>query len=443
MKFFLALTILLIGFGLTVAMKGFAQTDAPEPVGQVESEEAASAEGLTGLTTRLAGQIATDDPAELARRTVLSLAALALALLLRWLFRRFAARITRHFDASEQAADLENRVRRTIGALIVVGLVLALLEIWGLGLSELAPGGGGAFGKIAAVILIAWAVWHAARIGIEALLLRRTGGDEDAAPASQRARTLAPLLTGAAQIVILLVAGLIVLSEIGIDIAPLLAGAGILGLAVGFGAQSLVKDVLTGVFILFEDSIAVGDVVTVAGHSGLVEGMSLRELRLRDLRGTVHIVPYGEIGTIQNLTRDFSYALLDIGIAYQEDVDRVMAVMLEIAEEQRADPELSEIILEPMEMLGLNEFADSAVVIRGRVKTQPLQQWRVQRDYNLRLKRRFDAEGIEIPFPHRTLYFGADKEGAATAMRMRLLDSQAKSSGSQRETQDGREPSES
>jgi len=400
------------------------------------------------LLSSFVDRIVVDDPAEMTRRALLTLLVLATVLAARYLAGKLSGRISSRVgagdagDSPDNATALEHRVKRVANVAIFLGAFFTLLEIWGIGLSGLAPAGGEGIGRTVAIILIAWALWHVSRIGIETLLLSR-GDDGAPEAATQRSKTLAPLLTGAARTGIALLGGLIVLSEFGINIAPLLAGAGILGLAVGFGAQSLVKDVLTGVFILFEDSIAVGDVVTVAGHSGLVERMSLRELRLRDLKGTIHIVPYGDIGTIQNLTRDFSFALLDIGVAYQEDVDRVMATMLEIAEEQRADPELSELILEPMEMLGLNEFADSAVIIRARIKTKPLQQWRIQRDYNLRLKRRFDAEGIEIPFPHRTLYFGADKDGTATAMRMRMLDAREKRDFEQRQPQDGREPSES
>ena len=219
---------------------------------------------------------------------------------------------------------------------------------------------------------------------------------------------------------LLLFVVLIVLSEIGVNIGPLLAGAGIVGLAVSFGAQSLVKDVITGFFILLEDTIAVGDMVDLGGHFGIVEGMSIRSVRLRDLEGTVHTVPFGEVASVLNMTKDFSYALMEIGIAYREDVDQVVEVLREIGEGMQADEEFGPLILEPLEVLGLDSFGASSVNIRIRLKTLPIKQWPVKREYQRRMKRVFDERGIEIPFPHQTVYFGADRAGAAPAARTSL-----------------------
>lgn len=231
----------------------------------------------------------------------------------------------------------------------------------------------------------------------------------------QRAETLTHVLRDVARVFIVAVGVMMMLSEIGIDLKPLLAAAGLGGLAIGFGAQSLVKDVISGFFILLEDSIAVGDVVEIAGVSGLVEEVKLRSIRLRDISGSVHVIPNGIVDRVKNMTKGFSFYVFDVGIAYKEDVDRVMAVLVDIAEELRADPLYAEDILEPLEMLGVDRFDESAVIIRCRIKTMPIKQWRVGREMNRRIKKTFDAKGIEIPFPHRTLYWGEGQVPSAVA----------------------------
>ena len=227
----------------------------------------------------------------------------------------------------------------------------------------------------------------------------------------KRAETLSHVIRDVGRVAVLAVSALMILSELGLNLGPLLAAAGIGGLAVGFGAQNLVKDVLSGFFILLEDSIRVGDVVEVAGVGGLVEEVRLRTIRLRDLSGNVHVVPNGSVDKVKNMTKDYSYYLFDLGVAYREDVDEVMAVVQEIAEGLRADENFAADILEPLEMLGVDQFADSAVIIKCRIKTVPIKQWRVGREMNRRIKKTFDAKGIEIPFPHHTLYWGEPKQG--------------------------------
>jgi len=385
----------------------------------------------SGVAAVLQDALSSQDPAELTRRILLSLLLIGAALALRAVARRLIDRAGERIRlTAEEVAPLAARARRiesgakklvTVSLMLVV--LLSVLRIWGLGLAELLFAGTGIADRASTAVLIllaSWLAWYAARLSIEFLLLPRAEGAD--LEASARTRTLVPLFIGVSRVVISVTAVLLVLSELGLDIAPLLAGAGIAGLAIGFGAQTLVKDFLTGAFIILEDSISVGDVASVAGHTGVVEAMGVRTMRLRDLAGTVHTVPYSEIGTIQNLTKDFSFAVFDIGVAYHEDIDRVIEVMIAVAEDQRADPEFAELILEPMEVLGLDQFGDSAVVVKARIKTRPIRQWAVKRDYNRRLKRRFDAEGIEIPFPHRTLYFGVDKAGTAPPARLALED---------------------
>ncbi|MHB1213483.1 MAG: mechanosensitive ion channel family protein [Thiobacillus sp.] len=224
-------------------------------------------------------------------------------------------------------------------------------------------------------------------------------------------------------VVISLVGGMLVLSAVGISIAPILATAGVLGIAIGFGAQSLVKDYFTGFFLLLENQVRQGDVVEVADKAGLVEEMTLRYIRLRDYEGSVHYIPNGTITSVTNRSRGFAFALLDIGVAYREDVDEVYAVMREVAAGMRNDPELGEKILEDLEIAGVDNWADSAVVIRCRFKVLPLEQWTVRRAFLYRLKKAFDAAGIEIPFPHLTVYAGQNKDGSAPPLR--LLQQQA------------------
>jgi len=227
----------------------------------------------------------------------------------------------------------------------------------------------------------------------------------------QRAHTLTHIVRDIVRIAIFFSGLMMILSELGIDLKPLLAAAGLGGLAIGFGAQSLVKDLISGFFILLENSVRVGDVVEVAGVSGIVEEIELRTIRLRDLSGNVHVVPNGVIDKVKNMTKDYSYYLVNIGVAYREDVDEVMGVLQEIAEELGRDPAFAGDILAPLEMLGVDEFADSAVMIKCRIKTLPIKQWRVGREMNRRIKNTFDARGIEIPFPHQTIYWGEPKHG--------------------------------
>lgn len=233
------------------------------------------------------------------------------------------------------------------------------------------------------------------------VMRRRTDTQEE--ELDKRARTVGRLLTRLAGILIWSVALLMSLREAGFDVMPLLAGAGIAGVAIGFGAQSLVRDVISGLFLIVENQIRVHDIVRINGVTGTVEEINLRTTVLRGLDGAVHIFPNGTIQTLTNLSREYSFYVADIGVAYKEDVDRVIEVIRQVGEELRQDPEFGPLILEPIQVLGLEQFAESSVVIRSRLKTKPGQQWLVGREFNRRLKKRFEAAGIQIPFPHRTL----------------------------------------
>lgn len=196
------------------------------------------------------------------------------------------------------------------------------------------------------------------------------------------------------------------LDQVGVNVAPILAGAGIVGLAVGFGAQNLVRDVIAGFFMILENQVRVGDVAIINGTGGLVETITFRTIVLRDLAGVVHVIPNGAISSLSNMTKGWSAYVIDVGVAYKEDTDRVVKVMREVAEALSKEAEYKEKIIEPIEIFGVDNFGESEVTIKARIKTQPIQQWTVGREYRRRLKKAFDEKGIEIPFPHRSLYMG-------------------------------------
>ena len=233
--------------------------------------------------------------------------------------------------------------------------------------------------------------------------------DKEDSEGVKRARTLGKILYSAAFVAVGGVALLMVLKELEMDIRPLLAAAGIGGLAIGFGAQHLVRDIISGFFIFLENQFRIGDVIEAAGVSGLVESMNLRVTVLRDLEGKVHSIPNGEIKVVTNLTKGWSRFVMDIGVSYKEDIDKVIDTLKSVGEELGRDERYAPDILEPLEILGVDAFRESQVVIKIMLKTKPLKQWEVGRELRRRIKKGFDQNGIEIPFPHRTIYFGSPK----------------------------------
>lgn len=233
----------------------------------------------------------------------------------------------------------------------------------------------------------------------------------------KRLNTLMGIIRKTSRIVIWSIFGMIFLQKININIAPILTGAGIVGLAVGFGAQELVRDFISGFFILLEDGIRTGDVVTLNGTSGKVERIELRTITLRDSSGVVHIFQNGKINTISNMTKGWSAMVFNIGVAYKEDLTQVMQLMKEVGDSMYAEDEYRSKMLDTMEVSGLNDFGDSSLVIRGRIRTKPGQQWSIGREYRKRLKEAFDEHKIEIPFPHQTIYWGEDANSLKLEMK--------------------------
>ncbi|MDP3708082.1 MAG: mechanosensitive ion channel family protein [Polaromonas sp.] len=274
--------------------------------------------------------------------------------------------------------------------------------------------------RIVLIVVVAWVAIIVLQRAVRSVRLRvvsRLAGAEGA----RRAETLGRVMRYLIGLVVSAVAVMLVLAEVGVSLAPILGAAGVVGLAIGFGAQSLVKDYFTGFFILFEDQIRTGDVVSIAGLSGSVEDITLRHVRLRDYAGNVHFVPNSLIMTVTNMSRLFAQAVIDVGVAYRENVDEVLAAMSAVGAGMRTDSVFGPRILDDLDIAGVERFDDSAVVLRCRFKVLPLEQWGVRREYLRRLKAAFDAQSIEIPFPHVTVYAGVDKRGDTPAMPLRMI----------------------
>ncbi len=229
---------------------------------------------------------------------------------------------------------------------------------------------------------------------------------EPPSESAKRIGTIVRLIRQACLLALWLTIGLVILKEFGVEIGPIIASAGIVGLAVGFGAQNLVRDIIAGFFIILENQIRVGDVAILNGTGGLVEEINFRTTVLRDLAGVVHTFPNGTITTLSNLTNDWSAYVFEIGVAYKEDTDRVIEVMQEVGKILREDKKFGNLMLEDLDIFGVDKFDESSVIIKGRIKTKPIRQWLVGREFLRRIKYAFDENHIEIPFPHRSIYFG-------------------------------------
>lgn len=268
--------------------------------------------------------------------------------------------------------------------------------------------------RITLILVFAWGIMALVQRFLNRLhrrLLKSSEAiGEPPSESAKRVETIVRLLRQAALIAIWTTVSLIILKEVGVEIAPIIASAGIIGLAVGFGAQNMVRDVIAGFFFILENQVRVGDVAVVNGTGGLVEKINFRTIVLRDLGGVVHIFPNGAVNTLSNLTSQWSAYVFDVGVAYKEDTDRVISIMKKVGEELAEDPEFKSFMLEPPEIFGVDKFADSAVIIKGRVRTKPIRQWAVGREYLRRIKYAFDENNIEIPFPHRTLYVGNESK---------------------------------
>lgn len=325
----------------------------------------------------------------------------------------------------EQYTGLEARadryrplISKGLKALILIAGAMALLEAWGVDATaflatELGRELVTRLARLAFIIGFSVLLWEL----VSALIEKRL---KSQVHSSRRILTLLPLLKNVVRLVILVLGSMIALAEIGVNIGPLLASAGVIGLAIGFGAQTLVRDLITGFFVVLEDIIAVGDWVEVGTHAGMVESMTIRTLRLRDLSGNLRIIPFGDVSSVHKVANDFSFAVIVVGVAYRENTDEVIELLKQVGQGMQQDPEWSWRILEPLEIHGVTQFAASSVDIRARFKCRPLEQWGVQREFLRRIKLLFDEKGVEIPFPHQTVYFGEDRSRHAPPARVVL-----------------------
>lgn len=327
------------------------------------------------------------------------------------------------------------RLVKFVGTMIVVGVWLVFLELssrfWGFSLAHMAEESVAARGITHAVAMIVltffvvWLIWILIDTGIQEALrpdATRRGGRGP----SMRARTMLPLVRNVVFVFLLTVAAIVTAANLGLNVTPLLAGAGVIGLAVGFGAQSLVADLITGLFIIIEDTISVGDSIEVeGGHAGIVESLTIRTVRLRDGQGAIHAIPFSQIKTVKNLSRDFAYAVFEVRVPFSADVDQVTQMIREVGAELMDDFRYRLEMLGPVEVWGLDRFDPNWMVVKGQIKTRPLQQWSVARAFNLRIKRKMDEAGMEIPVPQmhvqmtRDAMLGADAaEGRERARRI-------------------------
>jgi moderate conductance mechanosensitive channel len=287
------------------------------------------------------------------------------------------------------------------------------------------PGLASSGGRVVLSLLIGWAAYRGLRI-LTARIERKFAEPGPGSIEEQRVHTLVGLVRSVGVAFILVLTFFMVLGGLGMQIGPLLAGAGVAGLAISFGAQSLVRDVISGMFILLENQFGVGDVVRIGDVGGMVERMTLRIVVLRDVHGVVHTIPNGEIKRVSNMTRAWSRAVIEVDVAYREDTDRVMDTMREIGREMWEQADWRQLLVEESTVPGIEAFGSSGVTIRMMAKTLPLKQWDVSRELRRRIKRRFDADGIEIPFPHRTLFWGAGQVPDGGASPVGLGDGEAR-----------------
>ncbi|HZZ05361.1 mechanosensitive ion channel family protein [Paraburkholderia sp.] len=314
------------------------------------------------------------------------------------------------------------RLLRFCGTLLTLFIWLFFFELaarlWGVSLAEVveenvaARGIAHAVTAIIATVFISWLLWILVDTAITEAL--NPGGPRNKSRnPSMRARTMLPLLRNVLLVTIMTIAGIVTAANLGINVTPLLAGAGVIGLAIGFGAQSLVTDLITGLFIIIEDTISVGDWIDVdGGHAGTVEHLSIRTVRLRDGQGAIHAIPFSQIKIVKNLSRDFAYAVFEVRMSFSTDVDQITQLIREVGADLMADFRYRREMLGPIEVWGLDRFDPNWMVVKGQIKTRPLQQWSVARAFNLRLKRKMDEAGIEIPVPQMRVYTSSkDSEG--------------------------------
>jgi small conductance mechanosensitive channel len=347
------------------------------------------------------------DPEQAALRGGLSVLVLAGALLLIWGLRLLFKAVTERFSP-QHAEGVKAATRAPIGRwtlriariAVFITALLIILRVWGFDLENLSEGPVAAIlnhlWRIALIIVLSLAAIEISQLAIRHLFGRVAARSKNVRRAAQ-VRTLAPVLTGVSTTTLVIVATMMTLSEVGVEIGPLLAGAGIIGLAIGFGAQTIVKDFLTGIFLIIEDAVSVGDVVMIADFGGVVEEMSIRTIKLRDFDGTLHIFPYSEAQVIHNRTKNFSFAVFSLQVAHTASVAEALELMKSTGDTLKAEEAFAPFIESPIEVVGVDAVTDTGVMLKARIKTAPGKQWMIQREYLRRIKLAFDEAGIDVP----------------------------------------------
>jgi moderate conductance mechanosensitive channel len=349
--------------------------------------------------------VMTLDPEQAAIRGGLSVLVFVGALLLMWGLHLVLKTLAERLAPPDPNAPPRKRMaigrwsKRIARAAIFLTALLIIARVWGFDFATLTKGPVGDIlgvaGRILLIIVLSLAAIELSQLAIRQVFSRVAARAKNIRRASQ-VRTLAPVLSGVATTALVIAATMMALSEIGVEIGPLLAGAGIVGLAIGFGAQTIVKDFLTGIFLIIEDAVSVGDVVMIADFGGVVEEMSIRTIKLRDFDGTLHIFPYSEAQVIHNRTKSFSFAVFTLAVSHGAEASAALDLMKQTGDDLKAEESFAPFILSPIEVVGVDQLTDAGMILKARIKTAPGKQWMVQREYLRRIKLAFDAADIDL-----------------------------------------------
>jgi moderate conductance mechanosensitive channel len=347
--------------------------------------------------------ISAGDTSTALRQSLICTVLLVLCMVINGLVRRHALKpqrgIRRYAVYSER---LKNFFYTILHLLVWLAFIELGLRVWGMSLIRFTEGDGHEVSvklfSLAGTLLFAWLIWILSDTAVHHALTRSRKG-----LANARAQTMMPLIRNVLFVAIFIVALIVALANMGMNVTPLLAGAGVIGLAIGFGAQSLVADLITGLFIIIEDSLAIDDYVDVGGHLGTVEGLTIRTVRLRDIDGIVHTIPFSEIKSIKNYSREFGYAIFRVAVPASMDIDNAIKLMREVAQKMRTDPLQRRNIWSPLEFQGVESFESGNAILRARFKTAPIKQWEVSRAFNLSLKRHMDEAGLDLATPRMSI----------------------------------------
>ena len=359
--------------------------------------------------------VSAGDTSTALRQSLMCTVLVILCMVINGLVRRHALKPRR---ANRRQAVYAERLRGFGYTLVHMAVWLVFIElglrVWGFSLVGFAEGEGHEvavrLGGLAGTLIVAWLVWILADTAVHHALTRSRKG-----LANARAQTMMPLIRNVLFVAIAIIALIIALANMGMNVTPLLAGAGVIGLAIGFGAQSLVADLITGLFIIIEDSLAIDDYVDVGGHLGTVEGLTIRTVRLRDIDGIVHTIPFSEIKSIKNYSREFGYAIFRIAIPHSMNIDQAITLIRDVGQKMRNDPLQRRNIWSPLELQGVESFESGSAVLRARFKTAPIKQWEVSRAFNLALKRKLDEAGLDLATPRLSVQVLTSSGGTTTS----------------------------